>query len=885
MEMTVFKPSRMQMFARLISNELGVKVVLRGREICVDMERKTIYLPNMEYATEGDVDALRGFCLHEAGHLVYTDNSIYKEGVKNYCLKMLHNALEDEYMERMLEKDFPGARGMLVTSHTKGLQRLFPDGKLYASVTFLGDAKATENEVRKYLGLPEGTPDALVKEAARQLGMDWDDPAIMAKLQKRFELDRVMRIWLMEKRRYPYPLHDWPTHPWRQVFDEVCAERAKSTQQTYDQSVEIMRRLEVEPCLPNDLRPVDEAAKKLSEAEEMIDALREASKELRAKRQEINRKIRERVDQSLEHQDLLEKRDAHREAHEKANDARKKLAKVRERLSESKKAEERTAQRLAKMRKQLREMREDIKQADGELKEMLENEANRLKERVDKAQETMERRDTRTQDLSKAEEEALEKSLEAIKEDGDASLAEKQADGKYDEEAEKIKKEENEAHDGEVKPLEAAEAEAKANADKAIGAANVVLMGIQSRDGEIEEQLSPGAVSKMLNEAFEAYREQGIGEELEEALGEKKEGKGGEGSGEGEEGGEEGEGTTEEDDLGEGSTPDDERAKMLRALGTECPVEARKYCPYGREHDTVEPVVETPNGRAKYEAAKAEYAKVIEESTEKLRKLYSPEKVKIKVNVEQGRINPREAYKIGMACKGVPVDISKVYRTVTTRKDPKVAVTMLIDCSGSMTQKGADGKTNIKLATEAACCLSEVMRALNIPHEIIGHTTHTSKLDKLIKGGEVPPEEAPHFSRFVPFRGYMFKSFEEKIPPVTVFSDFAMEDNLDGEALLWAVARLGARKERTKLCISISDGLPAAAMSQRGELERHLYSICKQIEAREKEGLFLFGIGIGEKLVEKFFKHSHILSRIEDLPPCVLGIVEHVLIELVGTLG
>ena len=897
MEMTVFKPSRMQMFARLVANELGIEVRLRGREICVDLERKIIYLPNMEYATEADIDALRGFCLHEAGHLVYTDNEIYKEGVTDYCLKMLHNAIEDEYMERMLEKDFPGARSMLYLSHTKGTQRLFPDGELYSPVTFLGDDAATIARVRKYLNPPEGVTDEQVYQAACGIGMDWNDPAIMVKLQKRFELDRVMRIWLIEKRRYPYPLHDWPTHPWRQVFEEVCAEKAKSTKQTYDQAQEIMRRLEIEPVLPDDKRPVQEAATKLSEAEELIEALREASRTLKAKRNEINRKIKARQDQSLEHQELLEKRDAKREAHSKATDAAKALAKVREKLSGAKESEKKTKERLAKMRKKLREMQDDIKKADGELKQMLEQESEHLKERVKDAEGTMEKRTAKTDELKTAEEQALEASQAARHEDTEAGIGEKQAEAKFDEESAKIKKEEDEASAGEVKPLEDAEAKAKEDADKAIGEANKILSEIAGRDGEIEEQIAPGAVSKMLNEAFEKYRDQDIGEELEEALGEGKgkgkgkgkgEGEGGEeGEGEGE-GGEEGEGEGGNDDgdgSKEGMTPDDETATMLKALGNECPVESRKYCPFGRDQDTVEPVAETPEGRIKYEQAKAEYAKVIEESTEKLRKLYSPEKVKLKVNVEQGRINRREAYKIGMACKGVAVDISKVYQTVTVRKDPKVAVSMLIDCSGSMTQKGADGKTNIKLATEAACCLSEVMRALNIPHEIIGHTTHTTKVDKMMKSGDLPPEEIPHFSRVVPFRGYMFKSFEEKVPPTAVFSGFTMEDNLDGEALLWSVSRLGARKERTKLCISISDGLPAAELSQRPELERHLYSICKQIEAREKENLFLFGIGIGEELVKKFFKHSHILNKIEDLPTCVLGIVEHVLIELVGTLG
>ena len=79
--------------------------------------------------------------------------------------------------------------------------------------------------------------------------------------------------------------------------------------------------------------------------------------------------------------------------------------------------------------------------------------------------------------------------------------------------------------------------------------------------------------------------------------------------------------------------------------------------------------------------------------------------------------------------------------------------------------------------------------------------------------------------------------------------------------------------------------MPAASYSNLDELERHLYLVCKQIEAREAEGLFLFGLGIGEERVRKFYKNADVLKSVADLPKTVLGIVEQVLAKLVGTLG
>ena len=128
----------------------------------------------------------------------------------------------------------------------------------------------------------------------------------------------------------------------------------------------------------------------------------------------------------------------------------------------------------------------------------------------------------------------------------------------------------------------------------------------------------------------------------------------------------------------------------------------------------------------------------------------------------------------------------------------------------------------------------------------------------------------------VPFQGYVFKGFNENAVPAAVFSDVALQDNLDGEALLWAAQRLAARPEKTKLLISISDGMPQAHWAKTAELERHLLTVCKAIEAKEGDGMFLFGIGIGEKRVKQFYKNAEVLESVGDLPRAVFGIVERI---------
>ncbi len=250
---------------------------------------------------------------------------------------------------------------------------------------------------------------------------------------------------------------------------------------------------------------------------------------------------------------------------------------------------------------------------------------------------------------------------------------------------------------------------------------------------------------------------------------------------------------------------------------------------------------------------------------------------RLQLNFENGRLDPRKAYRVGLGLRGIPVDLSKVWRETVKRIDPKFAVSLLIDCSGSMSSVGRATESHISIARKSAAALSEVLRSIGIPHEILGHTTQSDRVQAMIKTGEFGAEDCGEFSRVVPFQGLVFKSFTENADPSAVFSEVALQDNLDGEALLWASQRLAARPEKTKLLISISDGMPQAHRANTGELERHLLMVCKAIEAKESDGMFLFGIGIGEERVRQFYTNAEVLKSVCDLPGVVLGIVERVL--------
>ena len=205
-KISILPASRLRNFAALVTSELGVRVRLRGKSIHVRLSKPpVIYLPDMEAARECELLPIYGFCLHEAGHIRYTDREVSAD-IPNYLVALIHNAIEDEYIERMLERDFPGAREMLTRAYLEGIRAVFGDDPIVEETSWLSEDKWTD----------------VIAEMAK-LGLDLTDADLVKDISKRFEIIRVAKLWIVEQRKYPLPLYDWPTHPWHSIFEEETA--------------------------------------------------------------------------------------------------------------------------------------------------------------------------------------------------------------------------------------------------------------------------------------------------------------------------------------------------------------------------------------------------------------------------------------------------------------------------------------------------------------------------------------------------------------------------------------------------------------------------------------------------------------------------------------
>ncbi len=499
-KISILPASRLRNFAALVTNELGVQVRLRGKSIQVRLTKPpVIFLPDMEGAKESELLPIYGFCLHEAGHIRYTNRKIGAD-IPNYLVKLVHNAVEDEYIERMLERDFPGARAMLALAYREGIQAVFGDEPIVETTSWLSDDRR---------------PD-LIAEMTK-LGLDSADAALVEDFSKRVEIIRVAKLWILEQRRYPLPQYDWPTHPWHSVFEDETRPRARNSRQAFEQALRIIERLAVKPCLPGDTRPIEEARAKSKEASQREAEAKEALRAILKAKRDRNADIREQLERSDERKVLIEARKALRSATVVATDAIQKLEKASQRLTRAEKSGARLRERLEVSRKAQSDLSQRIADAsDDEIG--LQQQAANLSERISRLEADLERSQQRIHTLREEEQTASAASAAAADAFDQAKTNETLARKAHDEMARTVRNEIRAKHAPVIDPL-AADAKTKAmSAEHAVSEAKAATEEIERKDSETEEQIAPGAMEKAVSIIWERFRNESADKELEEIL-------------------------------------------------------------------------------------------------------------------------------------------------------------------------------------------------------------------------------------------------------------------------------------------------------------------------------------------------------------------------------
>jgi cobaltochelatase CobT len=191
-------------------------------------------------------------------------------------------------------------------------------------------------------------------------------------------------------------------------------------------------------------------------------------------------------------------------------------------------------------------------------------------------------------------------------------------------------------------------------------------------------------------------------------------------------------------------------------------------------------------------------------------------------------------------------------------------VTILIDNSGSMRGRP------ISIAAISADILARTLERVGVKTEILGFTTRAWKGGQareawLAAGRPAQP------GRLNDLRHIVYKQADEpwrraKRALGLMMREGLLKENIDGEALLWAHARLIARSEDRKVLMVISDGAPVddstLSVNSGSYLERHLRQVIGWIEGRSPVELVAIGIGHD---VTRYYQKAVTIMDVEQL--------------------
>jgi len=202
-------------------------------------------------------------------------------------------------------------------------------------------------------------------------------------------------------------------------------------------------------------------------------------------------------------------------------------------------------------------------------------------------------------------------------------------------------------------------------------------------------------------------------------------------------------------------------------------------------------------------------------------------------------------------------------------------VTLLIDNSGSMRGRPI---------MVAACCADILARTLErcgVKVEILGFTT------RMWKGGQsreswIAAGKPGNPGRLNDLRHIIYKSADapwrrSRRNLGLMMREGLLKENIDGEALAWAHARLLARPEQRRILMMISDGAPVddstLSVNSGSDLERHLRQVIEEIETRSSVELLAIGIGHD---VTRYYRRAVTVTDAEELA----GVMTEKLAEL-----
>ena len=212
---------------------------------------------------------------------------------------------------------------------------------------------------------------------------------------------------------------------------------------------------------------------------------------------------------------------------------------------------------------------------------------------------------------------------------------------------------------------------------------------------------------------------------------------------------------------------------------------------------------------------------------------------------KRGRISGKNLWKASKA-GGYQQD---VFKRKTQKLELNTAVTILTDNSGSMSGD------KFAHAAKAGVMLNEALVKIGVPVELLSFSEDgKGALDIIVS----------------PFHEIAVS--EEELTRRYAMCGNWMCQNSDGESIQWAYNRLIKRREKRKVLIVLSDGSPAA-FNHSGDEVNFTKRMIKEIEDAGRAEIY--GLGIMDRNVERFYTHHKVLNESSELEDMLLGLVKN----------
>ena len=204
----------------------------------------------------------------------------------------------------------------------------------------------------------------------------------------------------------------------------------------------------------------------------------------------------------------------------------------------------------------------------------------------------------------------------------------------------------------------------------------------------------------------------------------------------------------------------------------------------------------------------------------------------------------------------------RLFRAEREQPEADVAVSFLIDCSGSMRQYAA----HVAQLVEAFTCALEMAGATS---EVLGFTTRAWNGGRALRewqraGRPAAPGRLNEVHHLV-FKDAATPWRRARRDIAALLKADLFREGIDGEAVDWAARRLLAQEAKRRLLVVVSDGGPmdgatTLANSEKGDkhlLDQHLRDVVQRVE--DGGAVEVFGLGVGPDL-SAFYGHCQAID-------------------------